>query len=266
MSDSEQMVGKVARGLSTVAFPYNDLDDAIGVARAMHAAGGVPLDRDQLAAKLGISSVGGNFSLKLSGARMFGLITGGSGRVELTPLGFEILDPPRERAAKVDAFLNVELYRKLYESFKGRTLPPRPAGLEQAMVSLGVSQKQRDKARQAFDRSARTAGFFPNAAEDRLVAPVLGVQPGPEPTSQPDGNITMEQASLAAQALLVVPPRPTSRALNPFIEGLLEEIPDKGAPWSIDDQANWLQAAAQIFRILYKGDGEIMVTVKKAGN
>lgn len=260
MSDAEQTTGKAAREISTVAFPYNDLDDAIGVARAMHSAGGVPLDRDQLAAQLGISSVGGNFSLKLSGARMFGLITGGSGRVELTPLGFEILDPPRERAAKVEAFLNVELYKRLYDSFKGRTLPPRPVGLEQAMVSLGVSQKQRDKARQAFDRSARTAGFFPTQAEDRLVAPVLGAPPPNPEVNIFDGSVTVEQA---AAALSQPPPR---RGLNPFIEGLLDELPEKGTPWAIDDQANWLQAAAQIFRILYKGDGEIVVTVKKGGN
>jgi hypothetical protein len=256
VSDAEQATGKPARETSTVAFPYNDLDDAISVARAMHSAGGVPLDRDQLAAQLGISSVGGNFSLKLSGARMFGLITGGSGRIELTPLGFEILDPPRERAAKAEAFLNVELYRKLYDSFKGRTLPPRPAGLEQAMVSLGVAQKQRDKARQAFDRSARTAGFFPTPAEDRLVAPVIGPNAAVGESARAQDTVDAE----VVRAPIAAPP--PQRTLNPFIEGLLDELPAKGEQWGIDDQANWLRAAAQIFRILYKGDGEITVSVR----
>jgi len=38
-------------------------------------------------------------------------------------------------------------------------LPPA-AGLETAMVALGVTPKQKDTARQVFQRSATEAGFF----------------------------------------------------------------------------------------------------------
>jgi len=252
---------------STIAFPYFDLDDAITVARAAHDAGGVPLDRDQLAAAMGQVPTSGNFNGKVSAARLFGLITNSQGRYQLSELGFEVLDPGRERAAKAEAFLNVPLYRRAYDTYKGKQLPPRPVGLENAFVNFGVSSKQKDKARHAFDRSARSAGFFPNGTEDRLVQPVTGTTPASiveELTRGVAPEVPVQPESVPF-TFDMLPGRPAPRGLNPFIEGLLEELPPKGEAWSIEDQANWLQAAAQIFRILYKGDGEIVVTVKKGG-
>lgn len=39
----------------------------------------------------------------------------------------------------------------------------RPAGLEAEMVRLGFAEKQKDKARQVFQRSAMQASFFGRA-------------------------------------------------------------------------------------------------------
>lgn len=254
MSD-ESAAGKSTREVSKVQFPYYDLDDSIEIARAMHAAGGVPLDRDQLGAALNLSPSGGNFAVKISAARMFGLIDNAAGKFQLTELGFDILDPAREKAAKSRAFLSVELYRKAYETFKGRTLPPRPVGLEQAFVQLGVAPKQRDKARHVFDRSARSAGFFPSSAEDRLVPPVLvggGIEEGSRPPQEvPTTTVTGPAA----------PAVPLSANLHPFIQGLLDTLPDARSEWTTAERAKWLQAAAQIFDLIYTGgDGQISVT------
>lgn len=241
---------KSGREISSVQFPYVDLEDSINIARAMHDAGGVPMDRDQLAAALGISPVGGNFAIKLSSARMFGLIASAQGRYELTELGFEILDPSRERAAKAAAFLNVELYRKTYENFKGRHIPPRPHGLENAFVQFGVSSKQKDKARHVFDRSARFAGFFPNGNEDRLVQPVIG---NVALSSASQQAVEQEPPALHSPAPQVAPAIATGQSLHPFIQGLLSELPEPRSDWAMEDRAKWLQAAAQIFDLIYSG-------------
>lgn len=248
---------KPGREMSSVQFPYIDLEDSIGIARAMHDAGGVPLDRDQLAAALGIAPSGGNFAIKLSAARMFGLISSNQGRYELSSLGFEILDPSRERAAKATAFLNVELYRKTFETFKGRQLPPRPIGLEQAFVQFGVSSKQKDKARHVFDRSARTAGFFPTASEDRLVQPVVAGVPSASQSPREGGVLETELAQLS-----ISPAAPARTGLNPFIEGLLSELPPAKSDWPTADRVEWLQAAAQIFALIYTG-GQGRITVRE---
>ncbi|WP_165190485.1 hypothetical protein [Caulobacter soli] len=256
VSDDANDGAKVAREISKVAFPYYDLDDSIEIARAMHAAGGVPLDRDQLGAALNLSPSGGNFAVKVSAARMFGLIDNVGGRFQLTELGFEILDPARERSAKAQAFLKVELYRKVYDSFKGRQLPPRPVGLEQAFVQFGVASKQRDKARHTFDRSARTAGFFPTSAEDRLVQPVIiGGGSGDDSVRRDESNVAPVQNPVVVSAPVAV--------LHPFIQGLLETLPEAKTEWATGDRAKWLQAAAQIFDLIYTGGGgPILVEVK----
>ena len=63
----------------------------------------------------------------------------------LTPLGLKMVDPTQQKAAKVEAFLNVPLYSKLYETYKGNTLPP-PAGFENEMAKLGVQEADRQGA------------------------------------------------------------------------------------------------------------------------
>lgn len=179
--------GTPEREQSTIQFPYADLDEAIRLAKQILDAGAVPLDRDQLASVVGQVPRSGAFGAKVSAGRMFGLIDNITGKYQLTELGFEILDPARAPAAKATAFLNVPLYRKLYEDFKGRQLPPKGPALENLFVSMGVAIKQKERARRTFESSARSAQFF-NATEDRLVLPVgsnHGIRTGPDPASQP---------------------------------------------------------------------------------
>lgn len=156
---------------STIAFPYLDLDTAVEVARAVYTRGGLSgCETDELAAEMN-QVVSGAFRLKTGTARTFDLIekAGAGGGVKLTELGQQIVAEETEKAARAEAFLRVPLYAAIFEQYKGHLLPPRRA-LEREMEKLGVSTKQSDKARQAFERSARQAGFF-ERGEDRLVRP-----------------------------------------------------------------------------------------------
>jgi len=161
----------VTKGRSTIAFPYSDLSDAIRIAEGLLKGGGVAMARDQLAAAMSAAPGSGSFNQKVNTARIFGVMDSSGGKYQLTELGFEIADPARQREAMITAFLNVPLYRKAFEEFKGKRLPPRPHGLERAFETFGVAPKQVGNARLAFEKSARLAGFFPNGDEDRLVMP-----------------------------------------------------------------------------------------------
>lgn len=158
------------REQSTIAFPYHDLDAAAEVAAAVYRRSGLgSCDLDELAAEMG-QVIGGAFRVKLGAARTFDLLDkDGRGAVKLTELGRRIVTDERAPTAKVDAFLSVPLYSAIFEKYKGQKLPP-PKALEREMAALGVSGKQTDKARQAFERAARQAGFF-DASPDRLVRP-----------------------------------------------------------------------------------------------
>ena len=139
--------------------PHNDLNNAIEIARAVHANAGVECTLDQLAAYLKQSMTSGAFRLRVSTAAMYGLTENERGKVRLTPIGRRIADPTQEAAARADAFLTVPLYSRIFEHFKGFTLPGA-AALEKFMRDAGVSAKVTDKARQVFLRSARQAWVF----------------------------------------------------------------------------------------------------------
>lgn len=242
---------------SAIAFPYMDLDDGIDVAKKLYARRGIsscPLD--ELAAEMKQTTSSGNFRLKTGTARTFGLVEkDGQSSMKLTDLGCRLVSPDGETAAKADAFLAVPLYNQIYEKYLGKLLPPTKA-LEREMQTLGVAAKQTDKARMAFYRSARQAGYF-NSGDDRLVRPRI--------TASGPAAETLDQAAADAP-LNEREPSPKRRngsgsggGHHPFVEGLLDTLPEPGTVWTIEGRAAWLEAAANIFTLMYKGEGRIAV-------
>lgn len=255
---------KPNRDQSTIQFPYGDLDDAVSVATALLGCGGVPCDADQLAAAMQQSPTSGSFRTKIATARIFGVIETVQGRYQLTDLGFAITDSGRQRSARTDAFLHVPLYRRLYDEFRNRQLPPRPIALERTLVGFGVAQKQADRARQAFDRSAQQAGFFAHGGRERLIRPT-GAGPN-------DRGAEAEDLGGAETPPEHLPP-PNGRTgggggggMHPFIVGLLETLPAPNTVWSIEGRAAWLETAASVFKLLYQGDGRITITAQPEKN
>ena len=121
------------------------------------------------------------------------------------------------------------------------------------MRDAGVSPKQTGKARQAFMRSARQAGFFAHG-EDRLVRPSFpDVPPGTRPVeAQKDSEKGKGKNGGGGE----MPPR------HPLIEGMFQSLPDNGQPWTLDEAADWLHAAAYNLRFAYKLKGKITIDIK----
>jgi hypothetical protein len=237
---------------STIEFPYGDLDDAVEIVKAVHSNAGISCTLDQLAAFVHQSMTSGAFRLRLSNARAYGLTENERGEVRLTDLGRTCADPAQEPRARVDAFLHVPLYSAIHDKYRGFTLPPA-AALEREMVALGVAPKQTGKARQAFMRSARQAGFFVHG-EDRLVRPSFNPTPTTRPIDPP-------------------PPPPPNKTgggggdggdegpRHRLIVGLFESLPKDGDTMTAEDAADWLETAAANLRLVYKFKGRIRVAI-----
>jgi hypothetical protein len=251
---------KQTREQSTIQFPYRDLDLAVSVAQAIIGAGGVALTTDQLAGVMGLQAGSGNFVMKVATARQFGLVANVGGKYELTDTGFAIVDrdDKRQRSARAEAFLKVPLYRRVYDEFRGKQLPPRPHGLEQAFVRFGVSGKQKEAARLAFDKSALQAGFFATG-QDRLVEPIIAgggrSTPYIDETEALRGEAEQSMAPTSKNAF-------EGAGRHPFIQGLLDTLPEPQTNWTVEGRAKWLMAAANCFDLIYKGSGEIQITAK----
>lgn len=233
------------RQMSSIEFPYGDLDDAIEFAHAVREVGGQECLIDQVAGFLKQAPTSGAFRLRLSYPRIFGLTENERGTVRLTELGKRIVDPTQEKAARTEAFLHVPLYSAIYAKYKGFQLPPA-AALEREMVTLGVSSKQKDKARQAFDRSAKQAGFL-WAGPDRLVMPVLKGEDSP--STRP-----IERGSPGADLVAVERSRSGGddggSGLDPVVAALIRKLP-RQAPFEADARVRWLQMIEMAFQDAY---------------
>jgi len=226
---------------SEIAFPYQPLSEGIEIAKAVHELHGVSATNDQIAAHLTLSPNSSGFRTKISTAKVFALISTGQGMVTLTALGSRVCDPQQEKAAKAEAFLAVPLYSAVYEKFKGTALPPTN-GLESALGSLGVAQKQRERARQVLQRSAQEAGFL-QFGTDRLVMPAIKASaqaPVVAPSPDPDEPEKKKKGKDADED-----------EYHPFIQGLLKKLPTPDTDWPMEGRAKWLQTAANIFDLMY---------------
>jgi hypothetical protein len=244
----EAEAGGSQRDRSTIKFPYGDLDDATDVATTIHNNFGLSATVDQVAAAMG-QSLSGAFRAKMATAGTFGAVESARGSVHLTDLGSRLADPQTEAAAKVEAFLGVELYGAVFERFRGRTLPG-DAGLETELVRLGVAQKAAPKARQTLQRSADQAGFFSHG-RDRLVQPAVNMM-----ASMPNGAST--------PVLDPTPPAPAGPSAaaaggltqHPLLVGLWQELPDPNTKkLTAEQQANWIETAKLVLKLLYTSSG-----------
>jgi hypothetical protein len=240
------------RERSTIQFPYNDLDDAVSIAKAVHENAGLSCTIDQLAAYVKNSLTSGAFRLRVANASTFGLTENERGEVRLTSLGRRIADASQEAAARVEAFLTVPLYARIHDNYKGYTLPGA-AALEKFMLEVGVSSKQTGKARQAFMRSARQAGFFAHG-EDRLVRPA---GPGTKPIEKPKGEQKKDEEKRRNGSGDGGGPD------DQLIQALIQKLPASG-PWSADERVNWLKLLTMAFQIAYGPDEEIEIRKKEA--
>ncbi|MGB9236351.1 MAG: hypothetical protein WCC04_18240 [Terriglobales bacterium] len=244
------------RERSTIEFPYLDLDAAVEVAQGVHQVGGSSCGWDQLAAQMSQTATGGGFRMRVMTAKTFGYVTYGQGTVTLTDLGQRLNDPQQEKAAKADGFLKVPLYSKIYEQYKNATLPP-PDALENEIVKMGVAPKQKGKARQAFQRSANSAGYF-WSGPNRLVRHSIKSSAATAPAVEPEPDTSEKKKKRENE---------DTERRHPLIEGLLKELPEPQAEWTTEDRKKWLEMASTIFNVIYKDSddsrGSLRVVVEK---
>jgi hypothetical protein len=222
------------------------LNSAIEIAKAIADNAGTECTLDQLAAYLNQSMTSGAFRLRVSTAATFGLTENERGSVRLTTLGRRIADPAQEAAARADAFLTVPLYLRVYENFKGYTLPGA-AAIEKFMKDVGVSSKQLDKARQVFMRSARQARFFEHG-EDRLVRPATPAGPGTPPVQdQKEDQAPLKKTGDGGGN--------DGLDLDPLLIALLKKIPSPEKGWPAPQRVRWFRTFAMNVSQIYDDDG-----------
>ena len=135
-------------------------------------------DNTQLATLLKYTSVSnGAFRMKMSATRMFGLIEDADeSKIRVSGRGQAIVAPVTEgqkARALVDAFMAVELFKKLYDQFPGTPLPER-AGLQNLFkTQFQIIEDRIPATYRILIESAEQAGLFQVAGNrSRMVLPL----------------------------------------------------------------------------------------------
>jgi hypothetical protein len=244
------------RQRSSIGFPYNNLDDAIAVTVAIHSNVGTgECDDAQLSAWMGLSPKSSGFRMQVSAARMFGVVETNSGHHKLTALGRTAVDPRRQREARAKAFLNVPLYKALFENFRTGVLPPA-AALEREMLRLGVAEKQTGRARQVFERSAEQGGFFEHG-KNRLVMPGIAGQDAPtldkpnDPNDPDREKFDRDQGGAGSGS-----GGNGGIDLDPLLIALLKKIPPTKDGWPLAKRVRWFRTFAMNVSQIYDSDDD----------
>ena len=245
---------------STIKFPYLDQDDSVELAKKIFELGGKSCDKVALSASLNVSAEGGGFGLRLSTAKLFGLILSEKKSLSLTELGQRVIDPATEKAARAESFLKVPLYEKLYEDYEGQLLPGND-GLEAHIVKVGVAPKQKDKARQVFQRSAKQAGYF-SISSNRLVSPQF------KGTADTPLSTEITEGANGKGGTPPPPPPPKGPELPAHVQLLVGKLPKDGEKvWGMTGRKKWLEAALKIFDLIYEtepgDDTELLISFKE---
>lgn len=111
------------------SFPRNTLEDALRVAiKLKELNAGNPWATADVAKAVGLSATSNAFFYLSAASRDYGLTLGtrDTEKIELTELGREVAyaaSPTAELQAKKQAFLNIDVFKKVLEYYKGNSLP-----------------------------------------------------------------------------------------------------------------------------------------------
>jgi hypothetical protein len=165
-----------------------------------------------------------------------------------------IVDPRQQRGAKADAFLKVPLYSAIYEKYKDGGLPPAEA-LELEIVSLGVSAKQKERARQVFERSAEEAAFFEHG-RNRLVMPGVQVRDEKPPNGKKDGDGGNGNGGGGDGGGV-------NLSLDPLLIEFLKKVPSAKDGWPEAQRLRWFRTFAMIVSQIYdEDDNPVELSIK----
>ncbi len=267
--DDESGDAQKGRQRSTIAFPYTDYEGAAELAAAIHGnVGHGTCSLPQLAAWMNSSVKSSSFRTLISAARLFGLIESDNAETyRLTDLGTRIADPTQAKSAQAEAFLRVPLFAALFDKYKIGIIPPS-AALEREIAGLGVSEKQKARARQVFESSAQQTGFRSHGG-NRLVMPAVVVPPaGAGANSNGNGKGGEAGNGHGGASGGGGGGGGSSGQYHPFIQGLLQKLPPPDTEWPVEARQKWLVTAANIFGLMYtqpngQDVGFIDVEVKK---
>lgn len=245
---------------SETRYPYNNLDKSVAVARAIYELGGGACTRAQLAPMLKYRNAkSGTFQHRILSARIFGLVERDGRNLRTTQRGVAIVAPvdePTAARAKRDAFLGVELFRKVYRKYEGGTLPTA-AGLRNLVTSeFGVVPNRAAPAVRVLLDSAGQAGFFASGDRNQMIEPLISDRAAGSRTRSEPRRREVPQDGENRSGGREDAPSTTPTDVHPAILGLLRDLPPPGTELSETRREGFLAAITAAVNFIYPQEME----------
>lgn len=174
-------------------YPRRTLEQALRVPRALKDFnGGEPWPPEQVAKALGVGAKGANFFYVSGASRDHGLTEGSrdTAEIALTDLGRRAVYPQsddQEYQAKLDAFLQVDLFRRVLEHFKGNALPEKQFLANTLQQTFGLDPKFHDEFVDIFQKNCS----FLNIGPSFVIGQRARVDVAPGSTTSPAASVTV---------------------------------------------------------------------------
>jgi hypothetical protein len=146
-------------------FPKATLQESLQVPlKIKELNGGNPWDTEDVANALGLGAKSNNFYYLTAAARDFGLTIGtrGAAKIELADLGKEIVYAPNplvEQERKIEAFLKIDVFKKVLDYYKGSSLPEMKYLGNTLEKEFGLPQETHEEFSNLFRRNCQELGI-----------------------------------------------------------------------------------------------------------
>ena len=147
-------------------YPIITVDECFDIIEIIDKIGGKVYSNNSIAQAIGMSEKTNSFRSKISTLRQYGLISGTQGTLKLTDVSNEYLYPVQDeqkKEAKIHAFTNVALYKKIIEKFENKALPSSDR-LANILLGkeFGLTKNTKDFAVEIFIKSLDQLGLLSN--------------------------------------------------------------------------------------------------------
>jgi hypothetical protein len=163
-------------------FPRMTLESALAIPLALKEKnGGNDYSPDEVAKAVKLSRKTPKFFYLVAGSRDYGLTEGtrDSAKISMTPLGRAVVYPQSAelgRAAKVQAFLNVDVFKKVLNHYKGSNLPEKEYLSNTLVTAFDIEPEHHDEFVDLFKRNCNYLAIGPTfeAPQDAVLSGVTG--------------------------------------------------------------------------------------------
>lgn len=180
-------------------FPRTTLEKALEIAYALKDKnGGNPWEPEEIRKAVGVGQ-GNSWYALTAASRDYGLTSGtrDSPKIALEELGREIVyapDPATELALKKQAFLNIDIFKRVLEYYKGSNLPDMKYLGNVLTKEFGLEAEMHDEFAKTFRENSQYLGITSGlpSADDTGISDAISPSPSTVTLAEAGGGSTLK--------------------------------------------------------------------------